>query len=269
VIQVTGKLGTAVITLTSGSNSAAIRAAINAESDATGVSAFAGTGGKLTYMSTEKGSEAFVTVAVLSGQQEMVDGGATTKVSGSDATVTVNGQSASASGTEVFFNGNGVSLSFTLDDDTPGSHTITVTGGGATFTLGTNLNSRAAIGLAGITSYELGRSDLGYLSSLKSGGENSLTASGSQALAIAKAAGTQVAVAAGRVGSFNKYQVGSTINALNVAKEELSDAVSAIGDTDYATELSKLDRQNILMQAAVSMLSLTNSQASTVLNLLR
>ena len=35
--------------------------------------------------------------------------------------MTVNGQSASASGTEVFYNGNGVSLSFTLDDDTVGT----------------------------------------------------------------------------------------------------------------------------------------------------
>jgi flagellin len=269
VIQVTGKLGTAVITLTSGSNSAAIRAAINAESDSTGVSAFAGTGGKLTYMSTEKGSEAFVTVSVLSGPQAMVDNGATTKVSGSDAAVTVNGQSTSASGTEVFYNGNGVSLGFTLADDTPGSHTITVVGGGATFTLGADLHSRSAIGLGGINTYELGRADLGYLSSLKSGGANSLTASGSEALAIAQKAGTQVAVMAGRVGSFNKYQVGSTISALNVAKEELSDAASVIGDTDYATELAKLDRQNILMKAAVSMLSMANAQATGVLDLLR
>jgi len=268
VIQVTGKLGTAVITLASGSDSAAIRAAINAESDATGVSAFAGTGGELTYMSTEKGSEAFVTVSVLSGPQAMVDGGGTTKVSGSDATVTVNGQPTSASGTEVFYNGNSVSLSFTLADDTPGSHTITVVGGGATFTLGTDLNSRAAMGLGAVNSYELGRADLGYLSSLKSGGANSLTASGSEALAIARKAGTQVAVMAGRVGSFNKYQVGSTINALNVAKEELSEAVSAIGDTDYALELSNLDRQNILMKTAVSMLSVANAQAASVLDLL-
>ncbi len=269
VIQVTGKLGTAVVSLTSGSNSAQIRAAINAEKDVTGVSAFAGTGGKLTYASTDEGSEAFVTVSVISGPQAMVSNGGTTKVSGTDAVVTVNGQSASASGTEVYHTSNGVSLSFTLNDDTPGTHTITVTGGGATFTLGTDLNSRAALGLGGMNTYELGRADLGYLSSLKSGGTNSLTASDSEALAVAQKASLQVAVMAGRVGGFNKYQIGSTINALNVAKEELSSAASEIGDTDYAAELSKLDRQNILMEAAVSMLGIANSQAGAVLNLLR
>jgi len=269
VIQVTGKLGTAVITLTSGSNSAAIRAAINAEKETTGVSAFAGTGDNLTYASTEKGSEAFVTVSVISGPQAVVNGAATTKVTGSDAVVTVNGRSTMASGTEVYYNDNGLSLSFTLDDDTPGARTITVVGGGATFNLGTDLNSRTALGLQGMNTYELGRSDLGYLSSLKSGGANSLTASGSQGLAIAKEAGQQVAVMAGRVGGFNKYQIGSTINALNVAKEELSDAVSQIGDTDYAVELANLDRQNIVMQAAISLLSMANSQASSVLSLLR
>ena len=269
VIQVTGKLGTAVIALTSGSDSADIRAAINAEKDVTGVSAFAGTGGKLTYASTDEGTESFVTVSVISGPQAMVDNGGTTKVTGTDATVTINGSSASASGTEVYYNGNGISLSFTLNDDTPDTHTITVIGGGATFTLGTDLDSRAAMGLGGMNTYELGRADLGYLSSLKSGGANSLTASGSQALAVAQKASLQVAVMAGRVGGFNTYQIGSTINALNVAKEELSSAVSDIGDTDYAVELSKLDRQNILMKAAVSMLSVANSQASAVLDLIR
>ncbi len=54
-----------------------------------------------------------------------------------------------------------------------------------------------------------------------------------------------------------------------MAKEELSDAVSQIGDTDYAVELAKLDRQNIIMQAAVSLLSMANTQASSVLSLLR
>jgi flagellin len=269
VIQVTGKLGTATITLASGSTNAQVRTAINAYSGLTGVSAIAGTGNKLTYMSTEKGSESYVTVSVISGPTAFVSGGGTTKASGSDATVTVNGQSANASGTEVFYNGNGISLSFTLDDDSVASHTITVTGGGATFQLGTNTSTRAAIALGGLNSNELGRSDLGYLSSLKSGGENSLTASGSQALAIAKRANQQVAVAAGRVGSFSRYAVGATINSLNAAKESLSAAASDIGDTDYAAEIANLDRQNTLLNATISMIGIANSQANSVLNLLQ
>jgi flagellin len=269
VIQVTGKLGTATITLTSGSTNAQVRTAINAYSSLTGVSAIAGTGNKLTYVSTEKGSESFVSVSVISGSTAFVAGGGTTKVSGSDATVAVNGESASASGTEVFYNGNGISLSFTLDDDTVGTHSITVTGGGATFQLGAGASTRATIGLGGLNSNELGRSDLGYLSSLKSGGANSVTATGSEAVAIAQKANLQVAVAAGRVGSFNRYAVGATINSLNAAKEGLSAAASEIGDTDYATETARLERQNIMLNAAVSMMGIANSTSNSVLDLLR
>lgn len=268
-LQITGKLGTAVVTIASGSNGAAVLAAVNAESDVTGVSAFEGDGGRLTYMSTEKGSKAFVTVAVISGPQAMVDGGGTARVSGTDAAVTINGRAASASGTEVYYSGNGLSLSFTLNDDTPASHTITVTGGGATFTLGTDLASRVTLGFGGLSTHELGRSDLGYLDSLRSGGANSLTASGGHALAIAQEATRQVTVMAGRLGAFNTYQVGSAMNSLNAAREGLAAAISAIADTDYAVELSKLDRQNLLMSAAVSMLSLANARAAGVLDLLR
>jgi flagellin len=267
VIQVTGKLGTATITLASGSTSADILSTINAQSDVTGVSATTG-GGNLLYMSTEKGSESFVTVSVISGEQDMISDGGTDEVTGSDAEVTINGESANASGTEVFYNGNSISLSFTLHDDTVDTHTVTVNGGGATFQLGTDDSGKATIGMGNLNTYELGRSDLGYLSSLRSGGENSLTASDTEAVSIAKRASTQVATAAARIGSFNKNQVGSTINSLNAAKEGLSSAISTIGDTDYAMETANLQRQNIMMNASVSMLSIMSSQQQSVLGLL-
>jgi len=149
------------------------------------------------------------------------------------------------------------------------THTITVNGGGAVFQLGTDSTTRAGLGLGGIGQYELGRSDLGYLKDMKSGGSNALNVSGNNAVQIARQANTQVAKAAARVGSFNKYQVGSTINALTAAKEGMTNAADLIGKTDYALETAALDRQNVLMNAAISMLSMASSQQANVLALLQ
>ena len=60
----------------------------------------------------------------------------------------------------------------------------------------------------------------------------------------------------------------STINWLNVALENVSSSESAIRDTDFATETSNLTRNQILVQAATSVLSQANSAPQSVLKLL-
>ena len=72
----------------------------------------------------------------------------------------------------------------------------------------------------------------------------------------------------GRLGAFQKNVLGSTINALNVALENVSSSNSAIRDTDFATETSNLTRNQILVQAAGSVLSQANSAPQSVLRLL-
>jgi flagellin-like hook-associated protein FlgL len=104
---------------------------------------------------------------------------------------------------------------------------------------------------------------------MKSGGANSLTASGTKAVEIARAASLQVSDMQARVGSFNKYQVGSTINALTAAKEGMSEAVNQIDSVDYATESANLERQTALLNAAITMLSTANSQQTYALALLK
>jgi len=103
---------------------------------------------------------------------------------------------------------------------------------------------------------------------LRSGGTNSLTTAGTKAVSIATKASSQVAIADARVGSFNKFQVGTSINALNAVKEGLTDAIQNIDSTDYAADTAELQRQNTLMDAATSLLSLACSQQSNVLALL-
>ena len=269
IVQVTGKLGTATITMST-LTGAQIKTAINAQKDITGVSAVTGAvSGNLVYSSTDTGSGAFVAVSVISGDDAMMADGNFSKVSGTDAQVTVNGATANAQGTEVFYNGTGASIGFNLEDDSVGTHTITVAGGGAEFKVGTDNTSKVALGLANLNSFELGRSDLGYLDTLKSGGANSLTAADSKAADISREADNQVAAAAARIGSFNKYQIGSSIKVLQAEQEGMTEAVNRIQNTDYALETANLQRQTVLMNAATSMLSVAISQQSNVLALLR
>lgn len=192
------------------------------------------------------------------------------KTSGSDAKVKVNNETANAVGTEVYYTGAGVSLSFNLAKNAVNAGlTVTITGGGATFQLGDSISSQVNIGLAGINAAELGRSDLGYLADLRSGGSQSLAVSGNNARAIAREASERVAAMAARVGSFNKYQIGSAIAMLEAQQEGLTNAIDPIQNADYATETANLTRQQTLMQAAIAALSLANSQQSSILALLR
>ncbi|HOJ75966.1 MAG TPA: flagellin [Phycisphaerae bacterium] len=268
VIQITGKLGTANITLNSGANSSQIIAAIVAQKQVTGVSATV-QGANLNLMSTTTGSDSFVSITTISGDSDWLTNAQVTKVTGTDAKVTVNGSKADAQGTQVFYNGGGLSLSFNLANNTVGTYTLTVGGGGATFQLGTNANSRTSLGIGGVNTFELGRSDLGYLSQLRSGGAHSLTASNSNALAIAREAATQVATASARLGSFIKYQIAASNNSLEARKEAVSLAASQIGETDYTLETANLQKQEILIQTATAMLSLANAQQQNVLRLLQ
>ena len=60
----------------------------------------------------------------------------------------------------------------------------------------------------------------------------------------------------------------STINNLNIYRENLEQANSRIRDTDMATETSELVKQNILTQANISVLSQANNNPQSALKLL-
>lgn len=267
VLTVAGKDGTATITIASGSTLDQMISTINQSKGVTGVSA-SKSGTELVMASVDYGSDAFVSVNAISGDENVVGTANTGKLTGSDATVTVNGQNALTSGTEIYYNGNGISFTANLAANTTGVRTITVVGGGATFQLGTDASTRATIGLNGMNAASLGRSDLGYLSNLKSGGSAALTTDPSQAVSIVKKAVKQVASEAGRVGGFLKYQVGSSINSLAVQRESLSSAVSNIRDADMARETANLERANLLAQTALILLSTVNNDKKNLLNLL-
>ena len=73
----------------------------------------------------------------------------------------------------------------------------------------------------------------------------------------------------GRVGGFQKFQVRTAVDALNNNKEGLSKVQSVINDVDYASASAELNRQNVLLQSAMSLLGLANQQSTQVLSLLK
>ena len=82
------------------------------------------------------------------------------------------------------------------------------------------------------------------------------------------AAITQVSSLRGRLGAFQTFTIGSTVNSLGVAFENVSAAESAILDTNFASETSNLTRNQILSQAATTVLAQANAQPNNVLKLL-
>jgi len=72
----------------------------------------------------------------------------------------------------------------------------------------------------------------------------------------------------GRLGSFQKNTLETTINSLKITGENLLAAESAIRDTDFATETSNLTRAQILVNAATNVLAQANFAPQSILALL-
>lgn len=268
-ISVTGSLGTATISIAAGDTLANIASKVVAAANDTGVSATVN-GTTVRIQSRAYGSNAFVSASYISGDSDFATGVAYTK--GTDAQVTVNGQSAFVDGLRVSYNASGFSGEFTLTaagNVAGGAGNIDIAGGGATFQLGTTTNTQSTIGINALFSQGLGDSVTGYLSTLKSGGTNDLTKNPGQATSIAKAALSQVATLQGRIGGFTQFQVETSINSLTAAKEALTNARSVITDVDFASETAELSRQNVLLQSAVSLLGVASQQSAQILSLLR
>lgn len=265
---VTGKLGTATITVADTDTFTEIRDKIIATTADTGVSASI-SGSELHIQSRDFGSSSFVQASFVSGDTDFQNVAHTT---GTDAQVSVNGQSAFVDGLDVSFSFSGTSGSFTLTTagNVAGSAgNISITGGGLTFQLGTESSTQSTIGIGSLFAHNLGDVNTGFLNTLKSGGSNSLSNNANNAVSIAKKALNQVATQQGRVGGFQKFQVETSINNLNATKEALESARSVIRDVDFAAETAELSRQNVLLQSAISLLGVSTQQSSQILALLQ
>lgn len=287
-VAIAGSLGTATLTLASGSSQATIVGAINEAKAQTGVSAIQNAS-SIGLSSTSFGRDAFVSVDVISGGAINANYGTSTsdgdttndvhavsKTSGKDAVIQINGQAAGTDGLDVVYNGGGVSLSFTLNPDFGSGKTGATTSnfsisadGGATFQLGTSTNTRQTIGIDSLATYNLGGGNGSVrLSELGSGGSAQLMDNPAGALESVRAAMAQVASIRGRLGGFQSFQVGSALRSMQAAQVGLTQAKSVIEDTDYAAATAKLNQDQVLIQSTISLLGIANQQAGQILKLL-
>lgn len=288
-LMIQGSLGTATLSIGSGSTQSEIITAINSAKDQTGVSAIQYSA-RIGVNSSTYGDDGFVSVEVLSGGYvtsnygTSIAGDSSTtndlqnlvKTAGADATIQINGQTAGVDGLDVNFNGGGMSLSMTLGTSFGRGNTASPTSaftvqasGGATFQLGTTASTRSTIGIDSMATYKLGGGNgTTRLSELKSGGSIDLTTDVAGALNSVKAAVADVASVRGRLGGFQKFQVGTAINSLKAAQIGLTNAASVVGDTDYAAATTELNRQTVLVQSAISLFGVVNQQGSQILSLL-
>jgi len=287
-VVIQGSLGTTTLTLASGLTQAQVVTAINGAKAQTGVSAVQGAA-SLSLNSTSFGTDSFVSVQLLSGGEVNSTYGTATsdsstanniqsvsKTSGTDVTATINGQTAGADGLDVVYSASGLSLGFTVSqafgEGNTASPTTTFTvkaAGGATFQLGTTSSTRQTIGIDSLASFNLGGGNgTVRLSELKSGAAAALKTDPGGALDSVRQAISDVASIRGRIGGFQKFQVGSAINALQAAQTGLGEAASVIGDTDFAVATAKLNREQVLIQAGISLLGVANQQGAQILSLL-
>ncbi|HZL38230.1 MAG TPA: flagellin [Tepidisphaeraceae bacterium] len=271
-LQIAGNAGTQQLSFAATTKLSAIAAAVNSITSTTGVTASASTN-KIDFKASNYGSSQYVSVQSLAGAF-VVTGGANGKASGKDAVVSVNGAAAQASGLNVSYTTNNLDVNLTLSAGMNAGKTKTfgITGGGATFSLGEKVTDtdKASLGIQNVSTGSLGDSGLGFLSTLGAGGTNSLSsASLVNAQKIVDEAINQVSSLRGRLGSFQKYTIGSTINNLGVAYENASAAESAITDTNIAQETANLTRAQILQQAATTVLTTANSTPQTLLTLIQ
>jgi flagellin len=291
-----GAKGSRQFTFASGTSLTSVADSINTFKSVTGVSAtVSGTG--IVVKSTEYGSDQFVSfkliedggqsgaIHALSSIDENTANTTGTSFSsvtgavrdtGQDVGALVNGQVATGKGQVVNINNDQLNASIELTGT--GASTLaavdafTITGGGARFHLGpqVNLTNQERIGLGNFAARNLGNLTNGYLDQLGSGQSADLIDGDlEKAQNIINKAITQVAETRGRLGAFQKNVLGATIRSLGVAYENTSAAESSIRDTDFASETAELTRSQILVQAATNTLSLANAQPQNVLALLR
>jgi flagellin len=268
-IEVAGNAGTEQLSFGADTSVSAVATAVNQLTAATGVSATVDVG-TLTFNSTAYGSKQFVTVKTIDGT--FLNG----NDRGVDAVVTINGNKADVDGITASVRNGNLDVTLQLDaafaQQTTADTEFQVTGGGARFQIGSEVNRQGQvhIGLTSVSTTKLGNDVLGFLSALGSGGDASLVSGNTiSAQQILQTSIRQVATLRGRLGAFQKDILQSNMNSLSVALENVTASESAIRDADFASETAALTRSQILVQATTSVLSQANVSPQNVLALLQ
>jgi flagellin len=310
VFEVAGNIGNRELSFASGTTLANIADAVNTFTDVTGVEATV-SGTAIRLDSSKFGSDQFVSVKVIDAGTIAAGDGlhtllaadtttATTVASstfalatngltdnGQDVGATINGIQATAKGTTASINTDFLSVEIDLTSGGTSANSqnlgaisaFTITGGGADFQLGSNVDiaGKVSLGIQNVAARTVGALTHNYngsdlkvaLSNLGNGSQLNLVngdINGSQK--VVSQAIKDVSSLRGRLGAFQKNTVGATIRSLGVSLENTTAAESAVRDADFAQETAELTRSQILVSSTTNVLSIANSQPQNVLGLL-
>lgn len=294
-LTVTGKLGSATATYAAGSSARDVAAAINADSDTTGVTADARTVARLGNFSSN--TSAATISFTLYGANTASDAGVSISANVADFTdlsaladainkeTGTTGISAKSLGSEIelvsskgdaiilddFTNSLGGTADITaydFDGSAANGAAATIPAGGAGRADGQLVvESPDAFQLSGVNASL--NASASFFSSLESVDEIDIsTETGAQsALGIINGAISNIDSQRAQLGAVqNRFE--NTISNLQNIAENASAARSRIRDTDFAAETSELTKNQILQQAGTSILAQANQLPQAVLSLL-
>lgn len=311
-LRIKGPDGVRELSFLSGTSFSNIVAAINSNTALTGVEASLINGDAnsgIVFRSSDYGSKSFVSVERVDKPSPSLDnfnlfkfesnadfpGGSpfpwsnpalvsATRDEGRDVSALINGVLASGDGLAVSINSPNLSLKLLLDetfatDPTLANKTFQITGGGALFQLGPDINAlqQTNIGVQSTAAESLGGSliagGIQFLSSLQTGQGNSLDEAKARndftpLEKIIEKAIDEVSVLRGRLGAFERNVLDTSTRSMQSAFENLTASRSIIRDADFASETSELTRAQILQSAGTTVLALANQSAQNVLQLL-
>ena len=235
-IEVAGNDGAEQLSFAGGTTISAVQTAVNQLTAATGVSATV-SGTSLRFNTTAFGSRQFVSVKTVNGT--FTDG----KDFGVNAEVNINGNKAEVDGITASVRNSNLDIELRLDaafaQQTAADTTFHITGGGARFQIGSQVNRQGQVhvGVSSVSTTKLGNDVVGFLSELASGGDASLVSGNTiDAQKILSESIRQVATLRGRLGAFQKNILETNVNSLSVALENVTASESAIRDADFASE---------------------------------
>jgi flagellin len=278
-LEIGGNSGVQTLSFVSGTTASAIAFAVNRISDSTGVTAdlinTANANSGINFESTGYGSKSYVSIQAQTGafQTTSSTGVSTQRATGGDAVATINGALTVGDGLNLQLNTSGLDVNLTLNNTVGiGKTSFTITGGGALFQLGAEVNSQqqVSIGIGSVAASSLGNNTVGFLNDIATGGNASVVSGNAEAASqIVNVAIQQVAQLQGSLGAFEKDTLDTNSASLQVALVNVTSSESDITDADFASETANMTRDQILVQAGTTVLATANNTPQNVLTLLQ
>ncbi|HUW35583.1 MAG TPA: flagellin [Planctomycetota bacterium] len=167
-------------------------------------------------------------------------------------------------------NGKTVDISVGEDITADGTEGITAVNNALVFQIGANNNQTVSIGLDDTGSDQLATNVTNTSGFTSLSRIDVTTSQGAQdTLLLVDEAVTRVANIRSELGSFQANTLQSNLNNLTVASENMTAAESVLRDTDFAAEMAEFTKNQILVQAGMTVLANAAQMPQSVLTLLR